>query len=84
MCVKGSYCLMYDVSFFHSSSICTMGNTIVQDTGIDGESASSSGCVAGATRRDSDDWITIPIFVSSHFKDFHAEREILVKQVSRG
>lgn len=58
-----------------------MGNTIVQDTGIDGESASSSGCVAGATRRDSDDWITIPIFVSSHFKDFHAEREILVKQV---
>lgn len=28
-------------------------------------------------------WKTVRIFVSSTFKDFHQEREVLIKQVSR-
>lgn len=32
---------------------------------------------------DSPGWKTVRIFVSSTFKDFHQEREILIKEVSR-
>ena len=28
-------------------------------------------------------WKTVRIFVSSTFKDFHAEREVLIKEVSK-
>ena len=56
-----------------------MGNAQTQETmGIGPTHAGASGVAQGGN---GDGWHTIQVFVSSNSKDFHAEREVLVKQV---
>ena len=56
-----------------------MGNAQTQEAmGIGPAHAGASGVPQGES---GDGWHTIQVFVSSNSKDFHAEREVLVKQV---
>ena len=56
-----------------------MGNAQTQEAMGIGPAHGASGAAQGDN---GDGWHTIQVFVSSNCKDFHAEREVLVKQVT--